>query len=557
MFTPHCARARPPLFVLGILLACTSAAAALDEAAIDRAYVSGSASSPHAAGPVVLATALDIRPRDPAPGAFSPVEVNRIMAHIRRQEFDEALKLATAMTQASPKESTGFKLQGAAWFGKGDLFNARKSFDIALRLSPNDPQALVYLAQLDVKENNPASARKRYETILGTDPKYAPAMIGLAQIEVAAKNDKGAATWFEKARDADPKALLPRLYLGSYYLQTKDLAAATAEANEANRLFPDNPEALDLLARVQLASGLDSQAVRTLRQLVSVTPNALPARMRLATAQIKVGDAAGAAASLRAVLQQKPDSVDAAYMLAALDVKAGRNDEALKLAKGLQTTMAGSPVGFAIEGDVLAVQRKYAEAQQAYERAFAISKTTTIAIKLHEAQQGAGRGVEANARLLEWLNAHPDDMEGWQYLAGVYAKNGQRKAAIEQYERLVKANPKNALALNNLAALYQSEKDPRALATAEQAYALAPDSPVAADTLGWIQIEQGNAARGLELVRKALDRDPKNTELRYHAAVGLARSGSKAEARRELEKLLAGNQPFEQRQAATDLLKQL
>lgn len=556
MSISHCAHARRPVYMLGMLLLAVAVSASAETGA-RRPDIQGTKIQRVGAEPIVIAAMIDVQPPEPEPGSYSPIEVNRIMAHIRKREYDQALSLAMTMTQASPKEPIGFKLQGASWFGKGNLVNARKSFETALSLQPNDNQSLVYLAQLDLQENDLASARKRYESILAIDPKYAPAMIGLGQVEFASKNEKGASTWFEKARDASPDALLPRLYLGNYYLQVKDLSAASAEATEANRLYPDNPDVLDLLGQVQVASGLDSQAVRTYRQLVSVAPNSAAARVKLATMQIKVGDPAGAAASLRTALQLKPDAADAAYLLAALDVKAGRHDDALKLAKGLQSTLAKSPVGFAIEGDVLMAQRKYADAQKAYEQAFELSKTTPLAIKIHQAQEGAGRGADANARLLQWLNAHPDDLDGWQYLAGAYVRSGQRKAAIEQYERVVKGNPKNALALNNLAGLYQVEKDPRALATAEQAYALAPDSPVAADTLGWIQIEQGNAARGLELVRKALDKDPNNPEIRYHAAVGLARSGNKAQARRELERLLADSAPFEQRQAAIDLLKQL
>ena len=549
---------RLPVRTLGsVLLAFALPAASLAESAAHRQDMSSGPVRDLSAAPVLMANAINVQPPEPEPGSLSSIDVNRIMAHIRKQEYDQALELATKMTQASPTEPMGFKLQGAALFGKGHLVDARKSFERALALQPKDNQALVFLAQLDLHENNPSSARTRYESILAREPNYVPAMIGLAQVEIASKNDKGAATWFQKARDAQPGALLPRLYLGNYYLQLKDLSAASTELTEANRLYPDNPDVVDLLGQVQLASGLDSQAVRTFRQLVSIVPKSVPARMRLATTQIKVGDVADAAATLRAALQLKPDDIEAAYMLAVLDVKAARYDEALKLAKGMQTTQAKSPVGFVVEGDVLAAQRKYADAQKAYERAFENSKTTPMAVKIHQAQEGAGRGVEANARLLEWLNAHPDDTDGWQYLAGAYVRSGERKAAIAQYERLSKANPKNALALNNLAALYQLEKDPRALATAEQAYALAPDSPISADTLGWIHIEQGNPARGLELVRKALDRDPNNAEVRYHAAVGLARSGNKAEARRTLERLLADKRPFEQRQAAVDLLKQL
>ena len=64
-------------------------------------------------------------------------------------------------------------------------------------------------------------------------------------------------------------------------------------------------------------------------------------------------------------------------------------------------------------------------------------------------------------------------------------------------------------------------------------------------------------ARGLELLQKATTGNPDNSEARYHLAAALAKSGDKKRARQELEKLLASDQKFRQREAAESLLKQL
>ena len=156
-----------------------------------------------------------------------------------------------------------------------------------------------------------------------------------------------------------------------------------------------------------------------------------------------------------------------------------------------------------------------------------------------------------------WLRDHPDDLLSLHYSAGENAAKGQNKLAIEQYRRVLQKDPKNQLALNNLAGLYQREGDPRALQTAEAAYKLDPESSVTADTLGWILVEQGKMTRGLELLQSAFTREPKNPEIRYHLAAAWAKSGDKASARKELEALLASGQAFPQRDAAQALLKQL
>jgi putative PEP-CTERM system TPR-repeat lipoprotein len=277
----------------------------------------------------------------------------------------------------------------------------------------------------------------------------------------------------------------------------------------------------------------------------------------LANARINVEDIAGGTESLKKALQLKPDYAEAVYALAGLNVRASQFDEAVKLARQLQALTPQSPAGFVIEGDVLTAQKRYTEAVKAYEKAIAIGGAGPIVVKLHAAETKAGNPREADAKLQQWLKEHPEDMSVLRYLAAENLKAGRNKLAIEQYEVVLKKLPNDLSSLNNLAYLYQQEKDPRALKMAEQAYKLMPDSATISDTLGWILVEQGKTKRGLELLQKAAAKLPKNTEVRYHLAVALAKSGDKAKARKELEMLLASEQAFPRREAAQLLLKQL
>jgi Flp pilus assembly protein TadD len=143
------------------------------------------------------------------------------------------------------------------------------------------------------------------------------------------------------------------------------------------------------------------------------------------------------------------------------------------------------------------------------------------------------------------------------YIAETHLANKQYKPAIALLESIVKQNPANPSALNNLAWAYQQEKDPRALATAEQALKSAADSPAVMDTLGWVLVEQGNTARGVPLLQQAVAKAPESAEFRYHLAVGLNKAGDKTGARKELDTLLAKNKSFAQVEEARALLKLL
>ena len=189
-------------------------------------------------------------------------------------------------------------------------------------------------------------------------------------------------------------------------------------------------------------------------------------------------------------------------------------------------------------------QKNPALAAKAYEHAFAIAKNQSLMLKLHASLSQAGRGKEANSRLVQWLKDNPTDVPLRMYLAEVYLADGQTRSAIEQYEIILQQNPKYMPAMNNLATAYQQEKNPLALEYAEKAYKIAPDNPAIMDTLGWILVEQDNTGRGLPLLQKAVSLAPEVGEIRYHFAAGLVKSGDNAKARKELEILLSSDRDF-------------
>jgi putative PEP-CTERM system TPR-repeat lipoprotein len=202
-------------------------------------------------------------------------------------------------------------------------------------------------------------------------------------------------------------------------------------------------------------------------------------------------------------------------------------------------------------------EKKFPQAAKAYETAWGIGKSGLLAIKLHAAYAQAGKPEEAEARLAQWLKQSPDDARVRLYAADVGLKSGKYKTSIEQYEWLLQKQPDNMLVLNNLAWAYQQVKDPRALEMAERAYKLKPDNAAVADTLGWMLVEQGNAARGVELLQKAVEAAPKAPEIRFHLAQALFKAGDKVKARDELERLLSGEAKFARQEEALALLKEL
>ena len=167
------------------------------------------------------------------------------------------------------------------------------------------------------------------------------------------------------------------------------------------------------------------------------------------------------------------------------------------------------------------------------------------------------RTEEGEKRLAGWLASHPQDASTRAALAESLITRKQYKAASEQYLVLNQSNPSNLVILNNLAWSLAESGDSRAIAYAEQALKLKPDNPSVLDTLGWILVRQGQAARGIKLLQQALSKTPDAAEIQFHLASAYAKSGDRVRAQRELERLLTSGVAFPQEQEARSMLKQL
>jgi putative PEP-CTERM system TPR-repeat lipoprotein len=440
---------------------------------------------------------------------------------------------------------------------KGDNANARAAFEKAIALQPTFFPAVTNLARLDLMENKPDAAKQRFQKVLEKDKNNFGAMSSLGDLAMAQKKTDEATSWYEKASAANPDAVVPALKLGTHYLHIQQPQKALALARKLQTANPTNPELLDLLGQAQVATKDVSGALDTYSKLVNVVPKSPQAQMRLAGVHMLMKNDAEAAADLKRAVSMAPDFMPARLAQIQLAVRANHFDDALNIAHDVQKSNPKSPAGFAVEGDLMMAQHKPAQATAAYDKALAVHKSSEVFVKSLMSMTASGKGKEAQARAQQWLKDNPTDQGVGRYVAETSLANKDFKQAIATMQDLLKSNPNDPVLLNNLAWVYQQQKDPRALETAEQAFKVAGDNPGVMDTLGWMLVEQGNTARGLPLLQKAGALAPNAPEIHYHLAVGLNKSGDKQGARKELEKLLAQNQSFAQADEARTLLKTL
>ncbi|MES1981060.1 MAG: XrtA/PEP-CTERM system TPR-repeat protein PrsT [Pseudomonadota bacterium] len=462
-----------------------------------------------------------------------------VMTHLRLKEFDQALAAVLALEKDQPDNPLVQNLKGGVYLAKNNVSDARASFQKALSLQPDYFPAAVNLAQLDLQEKKPEVAKKRFEDILAKDKKNVQAMTALGKLADTEGKKTEATNWLERASNENPDALQPAMLLATRYLSLGEKQKSLNLVRKLQISHPTSPEVLDLLAQIYIANDDKAAALESYSKLAGLLPGSAAVQLRMAAVYMAMQNESAAADALKKALTLQPDYLDAQLAQLNLDVRKGNYDKALALARQMQKQQTKSAIAYMVEGDVQMAQNKPALAIKPYEQAYALSKNGPLLIKLHMALTRAGREKEASTRILQWLKDNPADAPARLYLANSYLAKKQFNEAVEQLKIMLQQNPQSVPVLNNLAWAYHQEKNPLALEYAEKAYQLAAENPTILDTLGWILLEQGNTARSLPLLQKASTLAPQSAEIRYHFAVGLVNSGDKANARKELERVVA------------------
>lgn len=480
--------------------------------------------------------------------------VNTLM---RSKRYPDALKVADKHVAELPNDATAHNLRGIVLINMGNDAEARKSFTQALTLKPAYLAAARNLARLDLLAKNPQAAKSRINAILSQAPGNSDAWLALADLAAAEKDDAGYLKALESANQANIADLTVDLRLVRYWLNKNQPDRALAVAREANQLDPKREDAIALLGMVHWQRGERKEAMTLFKNWTQLKPDSSAAHYALAHTELASGDGNSSLRSLEKALALRPDFPEALRAKALILADTGRALNALAMARDLQLKLPNSPLGHALEAEVLEHDKKPLDAARKYVKVAEMTGQSSMVSRAAQAFIAGGQPSQAEQLLNRRLASHPQDAVIRRALGQLLIRAGRPKEAATHFETLVKAFPQDIPSLNNLAMIYGEQKHPRAIAVAEQALAAAPQNPAVMDTAGWVLVNQGEVKRGLDLLRQAAAKLPDNPELQWHLANAYAKAGEKASARLELERLISGGRSFPQQAEVKKLLDSL
>jgi Flp pilus assembly protein TadD len=215
------------------------------------------------------------------------------------------------------------------------------------------------------------------------------------------------------------------------------------------------------------------------------------------------GDFNGAIELVRSRIQQSPNDMDLHRLMADLDVRAKRPN------------------------DAVAEYRIVAQSQP----------TAENFTRLGDYQQIAGQTDAALQSYTKATTLKSNDAMPLVRMAILYENSGRTEDARKTYDQVLKLQPDNPYALNNIAYVKaeQGVDLDQALTYAERAQQKLPNDPNVSDTVGLIYLRKNMVEDSVRVLGDLVKRAPERSAYHLHYAAALVQKGDKAAARRELD----------------------
>lgn len=515
------------------------------------------------------------------------LQLTYFLARIHRgagniEKADELIE-QTALTR--PDDPTVFEVLASYRARNDDLNGALAAIDRALELDPKQPlfqltraQILLDLGLKGERESGVAESRALIDQVLA-EGKVRPQVLLLdGRHKLLTGNGPEAVTSLRAALDAKPDWPEALHLLGVALSAKGDHLAARAELARALELDPSLLDTKKALAHVHSKLGEWDYAIDLLRAYVQERPGDEKARLMLTQALVQTKDLGGAIEVVEAIpadqrgaeayfaigrieeargniesartaflaaRELQPENPRLLMRLLQLDLREGRLEDSRKWIEEAVAKLPENAQLRQLEGVVAQEEGRMEDAEAAYRKAIELDPSDLGAYRrLARFLVGSGRMEETAQTYEKALEVDPDNANLHHFLGVIYELSGDRERAIERYEDAIRYKPDFGEAKNNLAYLYAetgADLD-RALALAQDAAALLPDSPSVSDTMGWVLFRKGMAKTAVSFLIKAEEAtaidDPNLGLVRYHRALAHEANGEPEEALAAVERSL-------------------
>jgi tetratricopeptide (TPR) repeat protein len=455
----------------------------------------------------------------------------RIIEVLMRQgKRSEAAELNAQILKDDPSDNDARGLAATFLLEKGDVSKALTELQAVVAHSPNNFVAQYELGRVHAARGELEQARQRFQKAIDLRPDYVVARLALARLELRGGEFDAALKSSEEVMAIDRTSTAARLIASSALMGQKKFAESRQLLDSMLQANPSAPDVLFQLGLVNLAENKYKEAADAFRRAYELNPANLGGLMGVVETEMAQNHHDQAMQLLQTEAAKAPNRMDLVLALGNVAIRAGRYDAAVSY---FQKVAASLPKGSKALGDL------YSRIGEAYRRKGDL--TNAIA-----ALQKAREIIPENGVVLGTLALVLESAERWS-------------EARQVYEVLLKLDPNNAIALNNLAYLiteHGGDLDD-ALTKAQRAKQLLPDLSEVSDTLGWIYLKKNLTDNAIDIFKELVTKVPSSAIFRYHLGMAYSQKGDRTRALKELQDALKFNPTKEDRERIQQLITRL
>lgn len=477
-------------------------------------------------------------------------------AYMELDEPKTALLYINTLLSLMPDDSYIYQLKGSALGLSGDVDNAKMNFKKALLLSPENSQALIHLARIDVFENNIEEAIGKLHKQSKLVEKNSAVLIELGDIYVRIRNIDDAEKMYLKVLSNNTMSFMAVTRLVSLYQQQDNVKKAIELTEKHLRKNQKQSNVHGLLGKLYYKNKQYKKAMNAFVSASKYSADKGNSLLELASFQMRIGLLEAAKKSLVKALAWNDSFVPAFDKLIAIAITQKDKTYTLELINQLKLIIGNVAKIDLLYGNLNVMLGNYKEASLYYQLSLEKFPSQQAVLGLYHVYKSRGHNEKIVALLVNWIAKHPNDLISSIALAETYSDMERYQVSLDYYLNLLVKFPKHPILLNNTALVYLSvQNTEKAAEMAAMAYEIIPDNVTVLDTKAWVEINRKNYQEALAVLRQGYSLDHNNGYINYHLAIALDKLGRREEAYTYLQAAALASKDFTDKKNAESMLK--